>query len=150
MTYALNFDEIEKLIPIKILNETFQKIAQNEIAFKSKPLKEQAIILTQLLSIKELLLIRLQIQDLIDPEKKLLHNYVYAVTEENFTVYNDWFLDSCKISKYATQKALEFVEKNLANILDFQLDDSAPSTRQVVRKIKDNACSVSARTNSNY
>jgi len=113
VSYELNLKKLKQLQEVKKIN---QEILKNEKEFKSMSLNQQIDFTIFILTISELLYLKLTILNILEPENKLQNYYSYNIIRIFYNIYTVWLSDSCKDSKENSQKIIRLINKNIKNI----------------------------------
>jgi hypothetical protein len=103
--------------------DVLKRITENEETFTSFPIDEQVMFLTNVLSLRNLELLKLEILDTIEPNKNFEHNVQYDFTHQFFNLFERWFLKNChKIPNENKLIALKTVENNIKHFEEILFD----------------------------
>jgi DNA-binding HxlR family transcriptional regulator len=119
ISYGVNWEKLKYLQETVESLKATKRIAENEATFRSFPIEEQTMFLTNVLSLRNLQQLKLEILDALEPNKNFEHNIQYAFTREFFDLFNTWFIKSCyESTKENKLIALNMVEINIKHFED--------------------------------
>jgi len=115
VSYELNLERLRQLQEVKKIN---QKILKNEKEFKSMGLDRQVNFTICLLTISELLYLKLTMLNILEPENKLQNLYSYNIVRIFYNIYTVWLSDSCKDSKENSQGIIRAIDREIKELTD--------------------------------
>jgi DNA-binding HxlR family transcriptional regulator len=115
VTYEANWEKFEY---IKKSLEHKQRIIldnENQKRFKSLEPKEQLETLCYILALGELLRIKIELDDFLEPDKKPEHRFSYIFMSKFLDMYRLWFQDTLNTStKKGVQELMDTLEKGIS------------------------------------
>lgn len=112
--YEVNWTKLKYLQETIESQKILKRITENEETFTSLPMEEQVMFVTNVLSLRNLKELKLEILDTIEPNKNFEHNVQYAFTHQFFDLYRTWFIKNCyKTTNENKLNALKIVENNI-------------------------------------
>lgn len=118
VSYQLNWKTLKQLQSTKKTIQTTRHQLKNEKRFKSKSLDQQTVFTTAMLTIGELLYLKMNILNILEPENKLQNYYTYNIIRKFYNFYTSWLLDSCKESKENSQKVIQSIDKSINALIE--------------------------------
>jgi DNA-binding HxlR family transcriptional regulator len=113
-SYQVNWEKLKYMQKTVESVDAIKRITENERNFSSFPIDEQVIFLTNVLSLRNLEQLKLQILHTLEPDKVFEHNVQYALTNQFFDLFTTWFARNCyKTSKENNLIALKTIETNI-------------------------------------
>jgi hypothetical protein len=113
-TYGANWKKLKYLQETVESKKALERIVKNEKNFKSFPIEDQVMFLTNVLSLRSLEELKLEILDTLEPNKNFEHNVQYAFTHQFFDLYRTWFIENCYDTPNENKlTALKMVENNI-------------------------------------
>lgn len=125
VSYAVNWQKFETLKQSIDYRQRLLHMLENEKRFKSFPIDEQAIYVTNILTLTGLYRLNLEVQDVLDPSKNFEHSLQFLLINRFFEFFKTWLLENCKSSTENGQKTLTMIEYNI-NRLQNELFDKIP------------------------
>ena len=125
VSYRVNWEKFETLKQSIDYRQRLLHMLENEKRFKSFPIDEQAIYVTNILTLTGLYRLNLEVQDILDPRKNFEHSLQFLLINRFFEFFKKWLLESCRNSKENGQKTLTMIEYNI-NRLQNELFDKIP------------------------
>jgi DNA-binding HxlR family transcriptional regulator len=114
INYEVNWEKLKYLQKTIESQNALKRITENEKTFTSFPIEEQVMFLTNVLSLRDLQQLKLEILDTVEPDKNFEHNVQYVFTHQFFDLFRTWFVKNCyETSDENKLKALEMVENNI-------------------------------------
>jgi len=113
VSYEINWKRNKHLKKTKELSLAIASQIRNEARFKSMSLINQTIFITAMLTLGELLYLKLMILNVLEPENALLNRFSFVFTRKLYNIYTPWLLDSCKKSKENSQKILRHINEQI-------------------------------------
>ena len=102
---------------------------ENKKRFKSFPLDEQTMYVTNILTLADLYGLKLAVQCILEPKKSYENSLQYLFTSRLYDLFKTWLLQSCKDSKENAQASLNMIERNIEHFKQV-LFDKIPETSQ--------------------
>jgi len=113
VSYELNWEKFKQLQTAKKINQATLNQMKSEKEFKSMSLDQQVTLITVMLTISELLYLKLSVLDILEPENKLQNYFSYKFIRNLYYIYARWLLSYCKKSKENSQKILYLIDKEI-------------------------------------
>ena len=113
VSYEINWKRHKHLKKTKEISLAIANQIRNEARFKSMSLVNQTIFITAMLTLGQLLYLKLIILNILEPENALLNRFSFVFTSKLYNFYTPWLLDSCKKSKENSQKILRHINKQI-------------------------------------
>ena len=113
VSYEINWKRHKHLKKTKELSLAIANQIRNEARFKSMSLVNQTIFVTAMLTLGELLYLKLIILNVLKPEDALLNRFSFVFTTKLYNFYTPWLLDSCRKSEENSQKILRHINKQI-------------------------------------
>lgn len=113
ISYQVNWKKFETLKEGLKFKQRVDQHLQDEKTFKSLPLDDQIVTLTNIFALGDFLYLKLYVLDILEPNKKPEHRFSYIFINKLLDRYRLYLLDSCKESKETTQKALELIQRGI-------------------------------------
>jgi DNA-binding PadR family transcriptional regulator len=111
VSYRVNWKKFEHLKEALDYKQRIDQNLKNERTFKLLPLDEQVITISSILALGELLRLKFDVLDVLEPNGKPEHSFAYIFAHKLLDCYRLWFIDTCKESKENGQKALELIQR---------------------------------------
>ncbi len=129
VSYRVNWKKFEHLKEALDYKQRIDQNLKNEKAFKLLPLDEQLITISSILALGELLRLKFDVLDVLEPTRKPEHSFAYIFAHKLLDYYRLWFIDTCKESKENGQKALELIQRAISGFQNdlFERKPSSPS-----------------------
>ena len=70
--------------------------SKNEKEYKSLPIDEQVGYVHSLLALQDLILLKLEMLYIFEPDRKLEHSLNHLSTVQSFGTFKKWLLDNCR------------------------------------------------------
>jgi DNA-binding HxlR family transcriptional regulator len=118
VSYEINWKRLVNLSKAKQISQDIYNHVQNEKTFKSMSLSDQTAFAIGILTISQLLYLKISIDNILKPKNKLQNYYTYTILNNIYTIYPKWLLDSCKKSKEDSQKAITVIDKVIKELLE--------------------------------
>ena len=116
VTYRVNFERFEKLDKAtEITKELVIRHYQNEKKYKSLPISEQVDYVHGLTVLQDLMLLKLEMLYIFEPNKKFEHLLSHFATVQHFGIFRKWFLDNLRENP---EKFTEEATKALTSLID--------------------------------
>ncbi|MFQ6068821.1 MAG: ArsR/SmtB family transcription factor [Candidatus Bathyarchaeia archaeon] len=123
VSYRVNWEKLEHLGEAIKTRQRLKHMLENEKVFKSFPLDEQVTYVHNILALRNLYRLRLEILDVLDPSKNFEHSIQYLFTNRFFEIFKIWLLESCRKNKSeCKEKALNMIEYNIKRYTDILFD----------------------------
>jgi len=114
IAYEANWRKLSYLQKTVESQNALKRITENQKNFSSRPIEEQVIFLTNVLSLRDLEELKLQILDAMEPNKNFEHNVQYAFTHQFYDLFKTWFIENCYETTNENKLiALKLVESNI-------------------------------------
>ncbi len=111
VSYRVNWKRFEHLKEALDYKQRIDQNLKNEETFKSNPLVDQILDISSILALGELLRLKFDVLDIIEPNRKPEHRFAYIFTHKLLDCYRLWLLDTCKESRENSQKTLELLQR---------------------------------------
>jgi len=119
ISYEINWEKLKYLQKTIESQNALKRISENEKIFTSFPIEEQVVFLTNVLSLRDLQKLKLEILDTIEPDKNFEHNVQYTLTDDFFDIFRTRFRQNCyETSNENKLAALKMVENNIKHFED--------------------------------
>jgi DNA-binding HxlR family transcriptional regulator len=111
VSYAANWTKLKTHKQSLKTREFVQHHFQNKELFNSFSIKEQVTWVTNLLTLRTLYKLKLEIEDAINPRKSFEHSIQFLLTDRFFEIFKIWLLENCHSSKTEKgPKALSMID----------------------------------------
>ena len=119
----MNWEKLEHLGEAVRTQQALKRTLENEKNFKSFPIDEQVTYVHNILALRNLYRLRLEMLDILDPRKNFEHSVQYLFTNRFFEMFKTWLLESCDKNKTeCKEKALSMIEYNIKHYTDILFD----------------------------
>ncbi len=121
VSYGVNwekFEAIKKSVGYK--KRLFTTIDKNKEAFQSLPPRDQLLNLYDVLLLGEISKLRMNMADVLEPEKRAEHYFSYLFMDRSLAMYQSWFLETFMQADEKNQKML--IEK-VEGSMDIKSED---------------------------
>lgn len=119
VTYEVNWKKLEHLAEALRTQQALKHLLENKENFKSFPIEEQVTYVHNILALRNLHRLKLEILDIIDPSKNFEHSIQYLFTNRFFQLFKTWLLENCHENKTECEKkALGMIEHNIIHYTD--------------------------------
>ena len=119
ISYEVNWEKLKYLQKTITSQNALKRITENEKIFTFFPIAEQVMFLTNVLSLRNLQELKLEILDTLEPDKNFEHNVQYALTHQFFNLFRTWFIKNCYETPNENKLvALQTVESNIKHFED--------------------------------
>jgi DNA-binding HxlR family transcriptional regulator len=123
VSYSVNWKKLEHLKETIKTRQALKRMLENEKNFKSFPINEQITYTHNILALRNLYQLRLEIFSILDPSKSFEHSIQYLFTNRFFEIFKTWLLESCHKNKTeCKEKALSMIEHNIKHYTDILFD----------------------------
>jgi len=123
VSYTANWAKLEAFKQSMETKRFIERQLEDEKRFKSFPINEQVIYVTNLFSLRNLYKLKLEVQDVIDPSKNFEHSIQFLLTDRFFEIFKRWLLESCYMSKTEkASEALSMIDHNITLFTDDLFD----------------------------
>ncbi len=99
VSYAANWAKLKTYKQSLKTREFIQHHFQNKDLFNTFSIREQVNWVTNLLTLRALYKLKLEIEDAINPRKNFEHNIEFLLTDRFFETFKIWLLENCHSSK---------------------------------------------------
>jgi hypothetical protein len=106
-----------------------QHTSENEKLFKSFPIDEQTMYVTNTLTLANLYQLRLEVQCTLEPKRSYENSLQYLFTHRFYELFRTWLLESCQNSTENTQKALSMIDHNIDHFTAELFDKASEFTQ---------------------
>ena len=121
--YRVNWEKLEPLGEAIKTHQALKHTLENEKNFKSFPIDEQVTYIHNILALRNLYRLRLEILDILDPSKNFEHSIQYLFINRLFEFFKTWLLENCHTNKTeCKEKALNMIEYNIKHYTDTLFD----------------------------
>jgi len=124
VTYQVNWKKLEHFgesITVR------RKLLKSKEDFDAVPIEEQVIIIHDILALRNLYRLRLEMFSIIDPSKNFEHSVQYLFTNRLFEIFKTWLLESCHKNKTeCKEKALNTIEYNIQRYQKILFKEQTP------------------------
>jgi len=117
VSYEINWKKFKQLSKAKQISQDIYNHIQNEKIFKSMSLLDQTAFTIGILTISQLLYLKISINNILEPKNKLQNYYSYTTLNNIYAIYPKWLFDSCKKSKENNQKIITHIDKITKELL---------------------------------
>lgn len=129
VTYQVNWKKLEHLGETIKTQQALKRTLENKENFKSFPIDEQVMYVHNILALRNLYRLKLEILDAIDPRKNFDHSIEYLFTHRFFEFFKTWLLESCNKNQAECKvKALNTIELNIKHYKDILFDIQPPTS----------------------
>jgi len=119
VTYQANWEKLKHLKEITKDQKIVKIMLENKKNFQSLPIDEQTIIIQNILTLRNLHLLKVEIIDIIDPKKSFEHAITHLFISGIFEIFEKWLLKNYRNNKLeCKEKALPLVEYNIKRYKD--------------------------------
>jgi len=123
ISYEVNWKKLEHLNEAIKTRQALKGMLENEKNFKSFPIDEQVTYVQNILALRNLYRLRLEIFSILDPSKNFEHSVQYLFINRFFEFFKTWLLESCRENKTECKyKALSMIEHNIKHYTDMLFD----------------------------
>jgi DNA-binding HxlR family transcriptional regulator len=128
VSYEVNWEKLDYLGEAMRTRQELKRMLGNEKNFKSFPMDAQLTYTHNILALRNLYRLRLEILDILDPSKNFEHSVQYLFIHRFFELFKTWLLESCHENKAKCEKeALSMIEHNIKHYLDTLFDKKLSS-----------------------
>lgn len=114
ISYGVNWEKLKHLQKTVDGLHAIKRILENETTFSTLRIQEQVMYLIDTLTLRNLEMLKLEILDILEPDKNFEHNVQYGFTNQFFDLFRTWFIKNCyKTTKENKLIALKIVENNI-------------------------------------
>lgn len=112
VSYMINYDRYKSLKEaVELEREYVEFLQKNDERLKSQSIHDQVATIHGLMMMQELYVLRLELLNFSEPEKKLENSLQYLTTTRYFDYYKKRFLKSCEENKQKCDEALDEIEQ---------------------------------------
>lgn len=129
ISYKVNWQRFENLKQSLETRKTLSHTLENKKRFKSFPIDEQTMYVTNILTLAGLYRLKLAVECILEPKKSYENSLQYLLASRFYDLFKTWLLQSCKISKENAQASLKMIERNIEHFTQV-LFDKIPETSQ--------------------
>lgn len=131
VSYKTNWKELESLDKAIKTQQALKRTLENEAGFKSFPIDEQVTYVHNVLALRNLYRLKLEVLNVIDPNKNFEHSVQYLFIHRFFELFKTWLLQTCHESNSEGRKAaLDMIEHNIKHYEDTLFDKKPLKTAQ--------------------
>ena len=119
VSYTVNWKKLEHLADIIDQQKALEHLLRNKKIFESAPMDDQTIYLMDVLTLRNLHLLRAEILSIVNPTKAFEYTISNLYTSRFFELFKTWLLKNCRENKTeCKEKALSTVEYNIKRHTD--------------------------------
>lgn len=119
VAYEVNWEKFKYLGEAIDQQRALKHLLEDEKIFKSFPLDEKVMYVHNILALRNLYRLKLEISGIIDPSKNFEHSIQYLFITRFFDFFKTWLLESCHENKpECREKALSTIEYNIKHYTD--------------------------------
>lgn len=123
VTYQVNWEKLEHLSEAIETRQALKRMLENEKNFKSFPIDEQVTYVHNILALRNLYRLRLEIFSILHPSKNFEHSVQYLFISRFFEFFKTWLLESCHEDRSrCREKAMSTIEYNIKHYTDTIFD----------------------------
>jgi hypothetical protein len=127
--YKVNLQRFENLEQSLETRRMLLRILENKRRFKSFPIDEQTMYVTNILTLADLYRLKLAVQCILEPKKSHENSLQYLFTNRFYDFFETWLLQNCKDLEESAQASLNMIERNIVRFTQV-LFDKIPETSQ--------------------
>lgn len=114
VTYRVHWKNLEHLADAIKSRQALKHLLKNKESFNSVPIDDQITYVHNILALRNLYLLRLEVSSIIDPSKNFEHSVQYLFINRFFEFFKTWLLENCHKNKTeCKEKALSMIEYNI-------------------------------------
>jgi len=119
ISYSVNWGKLETLKQSRSALEQLRNNLQNKKIFKSFPINEQVVYVSNLMTVRHLYQLKLEIQSVFDPSRDFEHTIQYLFIHKFFQNFEFWLLENCRdAAPEDKEKALSVIDNNIDYLKD--------------------------------
>ena len=119
VSYTVNWKKLPYLVDIIDLQKRIKGTLESKKIFESAPMDDQTIYLMDVLTLRNLHLLRAEILSIINPNKAFEYTISNLFLSRFFELFKIWFLENCHKNKTeCKEKALSTIEYNIKRHTD--------------------------------
>ena len=123
ISYEVNWEKLEHLSEAIKTRQALKGMLENEKNFKSFPIDEQVTYVHNILALRNLYRLRLEIFSILDSSKNFEHSVQYLFINRFFEFFKTWLLESCHKNKTeCKENALSMIDYNIKRYKDIIFD----------------------------
>jgi len=119
VSYTVNWKKLPYLVDIIDLQKRIKGTLESKKIFQSYPMDDQTLILLDILTLRNLHLLRAEILSIINPNKTFEYTISNLYISRFFELFKKWLLKNCQKDKTeCKEKALSTIEYNIKRHTD--------------------------------
>ena len=123
VTYQANWEKLKHLTEITQEQKLVNVMLENKKFFQSLPVDEQTVIIQNILTLRNLHLLKVEIIGIIDPKRTFEYSIQHLFISKIFEIFEKWLLKNYHNNKLdCKEKALPLVEYNIKRYTDLLFD----------------------------
>lgn len=114
VSYTANWAKLETFQQSMKSRQALKNLLGNKKRFTTYPIEDQVGLVTNIMTLRDLYRLKLEVMDAIDPSKNFEHSIQYMYINRFFEFFKTWLLENCHESKTkVAPKALSMIDYNI-------------------------------------